>query len=73
MEDNFDKKEAGLIFWKYLTFRDVLILALIISNVFLFVKLKDYNNYKQAAINGNAAAQFIQNQINVQNAQNVQQ
>jgi len=64
-----DEMSKPLVFWQYLTFRDVIILALIVSNIVFWFKLKDYSQIKQAALNGNAAAVYLNNLIQAQQTQ----
>lgn len=69
MQDEMDISQDFKKFYKHITFRDVLVLALIVSNIVFWFKLKDYDAVRQAAANGQQAALFIQNQLNAQNAQ----
>ena len=69
-QDELDTNNANpnLIFWKHLTFRDLLVLALIVSNIAFYFKIKVYEDISLKADNGNKAANFLIQQINAQQA-----
>jgi len=66
-QDEFDKNNVQP-FYKNLTIRDVIVLALIVSNIAFYFKIKDYEDISLKADNGNKAANFLIQQINAQQA-----